>query len=233
MEPATDTSEDPYFTDDGLSDSIAPETDSDALDIAFLQSSFTLAARDGWSRFSLVEAAKNAGLPLEVVRTHYPLKSMLLLRLGRLADESALRDDGAGTLREHLFDLLMRRLDVFQDYREGLRAVMHAVPYDPALGAILTGATLDSIRWVADAAGLDCTGLGGVWRINALGAVWGHALRAWEKDESPDLGSTMAALDTALNKAERFGVLKASARRKLEDATRSSGLPDHELELES
>lgn len=43
----------------------------------------------------------------------------------------------------------------------------------------------------------------------------------------------MAALDTALNKAERFGILKASARRKLEDATRSSGLPDHELELES
>lgn len=224
--------QDPFDTDELASDS-TPELDREAFDIALLQSALSLAGSDGWHRFSLVDAAREAGLPVDAVRSRYPVKALLMLRLGRLADESALRDEGnGGTLREYLFDLMMRRFDIFEEYRTGVRAVLHAVPYDPALAALLAGATVDSMRWLADAAGMDCSGLGGIWRINALTAVWGHALRAWEKDESQDLGSTMAALDQALNRAERLGILKASARRKMDEAMRTTGLPDHELELE-
>lgn len=212
-----------------------PETlDREAFDFALLAAAFDLAARSGWSRLSLVEAAREARLPVETVRARYPFKALLLLRLGRLADESALRDEETGeSPRARLFDLMMRRFDIFQDYREGLRAVLHALPYDPPLAALLAGATLDSVRWLADAAGLDGAGIGGVLRVNALAAVWAHALRAWEKDDSPDLGKTMAALESALDRAERFGVLKPSPRRRMEEAMGRTGVPDHGLELES
>jgi hypothetical protein len=39
--------------------------------------------------------------------------------------------------------------------------------------------------------------------LQGLGAVWLSALRAWEKNESEDLSATMAALDRALDQADR------------------------------
>lgn len=138
---------------------------------------------------------------------------MLLTRLGRIADESALRDDGAGiTVRERVFDLLMRRFDVFQQYREGIRAVLHALPYDPPLAALMAVLTLDTMKWIADVAGVDTEGLRGKIAVNGIAGIWAYTLRAWEKDESLDLSSTMAALDQALDRAERFSLLRPRPR---------------------
>ena len=39
--------------------------------------------------------------------------------------------------------------------------------------------------------------------MRGLIAVWLWTLRAWERDESADLSATMAALDTALGRAEQ------------------------------
>lgn len=57
---------------------------------------------------------------------------------------------------------------------------------------------------MADAAGINTTGLGGLVRVNMVVGIWTHTLRTWEKDDSEDMGSTMAALDQALDKATRF-----------------------------
>ncbi|QEO17115.1 TetR family transcriptional regulator [Acetobacter vaccinii] len=198
--------------------------DTDDFDIALVASALTLAEERGWARVSVVDAARHAGLSLSLARQRFPLQLSILLRLGRMADDVALSDDMAGgSVRERLFDLLMRRLDVFQQYRNGLRAVLRALPFNPAQAVLLGGATLESMRWMADAAGVEATGPAGVVRVGALVGVWTHALRAWEKDENPDMGSTMAALDQALDQAGRFGLFPASAEAA-EDGT--TGLPD-------
>ncbi|GAN52837.1 TetR family transcriptional regulator [Tanticharoenia sakaeratensis] len=208
--------------------------DHEDFDSTLLRAAMDQAANRGWRRLSLVDAARDAGLPPDAVRARFPMKTALLLRLGRMADESALRDDGsAGTLRERLFDLLMRRFDVLQHYREGVRAVLHALPYDPGLTAFLGLATLDTMRWMAEAAGVNTDGLGGIVRINALVGVWTHTLRAWERDDSPDLSATMAALDQALDRAERFGFLKASDHAASIDMPAHAGLADLPLEPEA
>ncbi|WP_459774312.1 TetR family transcriptional regulator [Asaia astilbis] len=208
--------------------------DREEFDLALLEAGFSLAADKGWPRFSLVEAAQQAGLPIDEVRGRFPFRHSLLMRLGRLADESAFRDDGLnGSVRERVFDLFMRRFDVFQQYREGIRAVLQALPTDPGLAVLLGAATLDTMRWMGDLAGVDCAGITGALRLNGLAGAWGFALRAWEKDDSPDLAQTMAALDQALDKAERYGALKPSPNRLLEEATRQTGIPDHSLELET
>ena len=47
-------------------------------------------------------------------------------------------------------------------------------------------------------------GLDGLLRAHGLAGVWLATLRAWTRDGSADLGPTMAALDRALDQAERI-----------------------------
>jgi AcrR family transcriptional regulator len=199
------------------------DMDNDDFDTALVSAALTLAQDRGWSSVTVLAAAREAGLPLPEARRRFPLKASILLRLGRLADDVALADDMlCGAVRERLFDLLMRRLDVFQQYRGGLQSVLRTLPMDPALTLLLGGATVESMRWMADAAGVNANGVLGFVRVNMLVAVWTHTLRVWEKDESPDMGSTMAALDQALDKAGRFGLFPTGA-----DAdTQPDGLAD-------
>ncbi|AOX17808.1 TetR family transcriptional regulator [Kozakia baliensis] len=210
------------------------DTDQEAFDAALLHAVMRRAAESGWRRVSLVDAARTAELPVDEVRARFPFKHMVLIRLGRIADESALRDDGsAGTLRERLFDLLMRRFDVFQQYREGIKSVLHALPYDPPLALLLGAATSDTMDWISRVAGVDIDGLAGKLRLQGVIGIWAYALKAWEKDESRDLSSTMAALDQALDRAERLGVLKATAEHRMRQAEENTDIADHPLELES
>lgn len=193
---------------------------TDHLDTALLASALDIASQKGWASVTMPEAARNAGLDMGEVRKRFPFKTTILFRLGTLADQSALIDDGSSLPpREALFDLLMRRLDVFQQYRNGVIAVLDALPFDPPLVAALGVATLDSMRWIAGAAGIDTTGLRGVIRVQGVTAIWTHMLRSWKSDASEDLGVTMAALEQALSRAERFGLFPAPVETEvLEDA---------------
>jgi ubiquinone biosynthesis protein COQ9 len=182
--------------------------DNDQFDDALLRAAMDRAALYGWGHLTVVDAARDAGIPLDDARRRFPLKAAILLKLGRLADESALVDDGStGTVREKLFDLLMRRFDVLQQYRAGVCAVMRALPFDPMLALVLGGATVESMRWMASAAGLDVSGVAGALRVQGLVGVWTYTLRAWNRDDSEDLSHTMAALDQALDRAARLGNL--------------------------
>src|SRR5205823_2677905 len=103
-----------------------------------------------------------------------------------------------------LFGLLMRRIDVLQAHRAGVLALLAAIPADPLLTLGLAGANLRSMAWMLDAAGVSSAGPAGMLRTKGLLGVWLWTLRAWRGDTDPDLGPTMAALDKALERAERL-----------------------------
>jgi ubiquinone biosynthesis protein COQ9 len=128
----------------------------------------------------------------------------VLLRFGRQADQAALADVPAdGSVRDKLFDLLMRRFDALQAHRPGVTALLRALPSNPPVAVLLACATRRSMRWMLQAAGVSTAGLRGELRIRGLVAVWLWTLRAWERDDSADLSGTMAALDAAMRRAER------------------------------
>lgn len=180
--------------------------DDAQFDTALIGMAMTQAEAVGWPRVSVVEAAREAGLPLERARARFAGTGWILLRLGLLADQAALADtDPLGTTREKLFDALMRRFDALQPYRGGLRSVLRALPLDPGLALMLAADTRNSMRWMAQAAGLDTAGLRGSLRVSGLFGVWVQTVRAWERDDSADLSGTMAALDRALDRAESLG----------------------------
>ncbi len=172
------------------------------LDQALVAAVFSQAALRGWADVNIVEAARDADLPLDRVRARFPGRGAVLLRFGIMADQAALTAGSSEpSPRERLFDMVMSRFDALQPHRAGLLQLMRALRTDPATSLLLYGATLRSMKWLLDGAGIPSTGIVGGLRVHGLLALWLYALRAWENDESPDLSATMAAVDRGLDRA--------------------------------
>jgi ubiquinone biosynthesis protein COQ9 len=178
--------------------------DDVAFDRALIAAFFQLAAQRGWARVNVAAAAREASLPLDQARMRFPARAVVLIRFGRMADQAALAEAPAdGSIRDKLFDLLMRRFDTLQAHRAGVLALLRALPSEPPSALLLACATRRSMRWMLEAAGCTARGLRGELRVRGLVAVWLWTLRAWQRDESADLSATMAALDAVLRRAER------------------------------
>lgn len=170
-------------------------------DRAVIAAVFDQAALRGWKDVSLVEAGQDAGLDLVRLRRRFPSRGAVLMRFGAEADGRALSGVPSGTPRERLFDIVMNRFEALQAHREGVRALLSALPTDPAASMLLYAGTLRSMTWLLEGAGVPATGIAGAVRAHGLLAVWLYALRVWEQDHSPDLSSTMAAVDRGLDRA--------------------------------
>jgi hypothetical protein len=178
--------------------------DDAAFDSALIAAAFQVIAERGWGRLSVADAARSGGLPLARARERFPNRAAVLLRFGRLADQAGLAETPAdGTTRDKLFDLLMRRIDAVQAHRAGVLALLHDLPAHPATALMLALANRRSMRWMLGAAGVPTVGINGELRVKGLLAVWLWTIRTWRTDDSTDLSATMAALDAALQRAER------------------------------
>jgi ubiquinone biosynthesis protein COQ9 len=173
-------------------------------DSALIAAFFRIAVTEGWGGATVVAAARDADAPLGDARARFPSRGAVLRRFGEMADQAALSSAITdGPIRDRLFDLLMRRFDVLQAHRDGVLALLRALPGDPPTAVALACATRRSMRWMLQAAGVPAAGLRGELQVRGLMAVWLWSVRAWERDGSADLSATMAALDTALIRAER------------------------------
>jgi ubiquinone biosynthesis protein COQ9 len=205
--------------------------DNAEFDKALIAAAFQMAAAQGWRRVSVAAAARAAELPLAQARERFPGRAALLLRFGRLADQSALAEvQLLGSVRDRLFDLLMRRIDMLQAHRAGVLALLRALPSEPPTALLLVLATRRSMRWMLDAAGVGARGIRGELRVKGLMAVWLWTMRAWQADDSEDLAATMAALDTALRRAEQaaewLGASDKSGEAAEPSAEGSADTPD-------
>ncbi len=186
---------------------------------------FAQIADKGWHRFSVANAAREAGLPLDAARRQLPCRAAFLLAFGRLADAAAV--EGAspeGATRDRLFDVLMRRIDVLQAHRAGVLALLKGVMFDPSAALLLAAANHTSMGWLLAAAGIDAAGPLGHLRRKGLLAVWLWTVRAWQRDDGEDLSATMAALDQALAQADK--VAGWISRTPPDEAPPSDALPE-------
>lgn len=195
-------------------------------DRALIAAAFTEAGISGWHRLNLAAAARAAGLDAARARLRFPGRCAVLVRFGTLADAAAI--DGADAdapVRDTLFDMLMRRIDVLQAHRAGMLALLRTLPFDPFTASLLAGASLRSMAWMLDAAGIP-RGPVTPLRTKALLAVWLWTVRAWQKDETTDLAPTMAALDEALRRAETAESWLRGRRTTTQDAVEPSPDPE-------
>ncbi len=93
-------------------------------DEALVAAVFAQAGDRGWRSVSLVQAARDAGLDVARTRTRFPSRIAVLMRFGAMADRAALEAaPPSGPIKDRLFDMIMRRIDVLQAHRAGVLAV--------------------------------------------------------------------------------------------------------------
>ncbi len=190
--------------------------DSALADATLITAAFTLGAEKGWRHVTPAAAARHAGLDLTKIRGAYPCTGVILKKFGQMADAFALTGALAeGSVRDRLFDILLRRFDFLQMYRPGVVALMRALPFCPPLAYAMAELNIASMGWLLEGAGVDATGLRGALTKRGLLAVWLYGLRAWADDESQDLTATMAAVDKALARAE--GIVGRFSTRPVSD----------------
>ncbi len=197
----------------------AKPKDPEAIGAACAEAALRLAGTVGWRHVRLEEVADEAGVTLGDLRRVAADKTDLLARFIRhidaevLAEESGFRPEDS--VRDRLFDLLMRRFDALDPYKAGVDSAFQDTLRDPISALRIAPAGVQALGWYLEAAGESADGPIGALRLKGLAAVWLSALRAWFRDESADLSHTMKALDQGLARAEQAaGWLSGRGRRR-------------------
>jgi len=161
----------------------------------------------GWIDLSFAEIAEQAGVPIGEAHGIYSSKGAILTALTRALDERVLAgletDALEGTVKDRLFDLLMRRFDLLKADRAAYRRLMRQLPMTPAEFKALLCQLRRSLSLTLEAAGLSASGIKGALRLQGLTAIYLAGLRAFAGDDTEDLSRTMAEIDKRLSQAER------------------------------
>ncbi len=164
-------------------------------------------AAHGWRDATPAAAGVLAGATTDEVAAVLPDRWSALAAFGRRLDRAALAEaasDRDASVRDRLFALLMARFDAAEDHKAAVRLVGEAARRDPVLAAYLLASLSLSTARIARAAGVETGGWLGPLRVEALAALVMQVSRTWLDDTDTDLAATMKALDTVLERAERW-----------------------------
>lgn len=174
-----------------------------------------LSGEIGWAHVSMAVIAEKAGLTLAELYDVVDDRSDILTLVGRLIDRKVLENmegalDNETPARDRLFDIMMERFDVLNEYRGGILTVLESFHYDPKQAVISCPHLCRSMSWMLEAAGIEVSGIKGAMKVAGLTALYIKTLRVWRSDESVDMAKVMAALDKDLGRVEglalRFGL---------------------------
>ena len=185
----------------------ASGSDRDKIIAAFLE----LLAAKRIEQIGFAEIAEAAGVPLPQLRNEFASTLAILAAHIKSVDRAVLGADLTDVEeeppRERLFDVLMRRLEILKPHREAVASLLHSARRNPPLALALNAMAVRSQQWMLAAAGISASGPRDMLRAQGLAALFGGVLRTWINDEDPGLARTMAALDRALGRGQRFAGL--------------------------
>lgn len=185
-----------------------------------------LAAERRWEDITLTDIALRAGVSLADFRDHFPSKGAVLAgfsrRIDRIVLEGTTSDLIGESAKERLFDVLMRRIDALKPYRDALQNISDWAHSDLTAAAALNGVSVNSMRFMLEAAGIDSEGPVGSLKLQGLALAWNRVLDTWFEDDDPGSSATMAALDRELSRGDRL-VARAEDLQRLTAPLRAVG----------
>jgi AcrR family transcriptional regulator len=159
-------------------------------------------------RIGLAEIAREAGVSLVELRDLFGSTLAILAAQIKETDRTVLAADAADMAeeppRERLFDVLMRRLEVLEPHKAAVRSLTRSASRNPGLAFALNGLAVRSQQWMLTAADIDAAGPRGTVRAQGLAILFASVLRTWVDDDDPGHARTMAALDRALARGQRW-----------------------------
>jgi AcrR family transcriptional regulator len=159
-------------------------------------------------QIGFAEIATGAGVSLGQLRGEFASTLAIFAAHIKATDRTVLVADLSDMAeeppRERLFDVLMRRLEVLAPHRAAVRSLLRSARRNPPLALALNGLAVRSQQWMLTAAAINASGPRGMIRAQGLALLFGSVLSTWVRDDDPGLARTMAALDRALARGQRF-----------------------------
>jgi AcrR family transcriptional regulator len=167
-----------------------------------------LLAEKPFEQIGLAEIAKEAGVSLPQLRGEFGSTLAILAAHIKAMDRAVLGADLSDMadepVRERLFDVLMRRLEILAPHKDAVRSLIRSAGRNPGLAFALNALAVRSQQWMLTAAKIGAAGPRGMVRAQGLAMLFGSVLRTWVRDDDPGLARTMAALDRALARGQRW-----------------------------
>lgn len=170
------------------------------------RAALSLAASGAWREVTLTKLADAANRP---VSDYYGASVGEAVDCVEEAFDRAIGDnldklDPGQSVRDRLFELIMRRFEAMEPHRVAVAAMEQGQDRDPTLIAAAHQRHVRCARWVLAIAGLEADGMTGQARAQGLGVIIGQARAAWRGDGAGDFAKTMASLDRNLRRAEEM-----------------------------
>jgi AcrR family transcriptional regulator len=182
----------------------APTTEREKIIAAFLE----LLAERPFEEIDVAEVAAAAGVSLADLRGEFASTLAIFAAHMKAVDRAVLAQDlsdmAEESERERLFDVLMRRLDALAPHRGATRSLLRSARRNPPLALALNGLAVRAQQWMLAAAGIPASGPRGMVRAQGLAVLFASVLRTWVDDDDEGQARTMAALDRALARGQRF-----------------------------
>jgi AcrR family transcriptional regulator len=162
-------------------------------------------------RIGFAEIARAAKVSLADLRGAFASTLAILAAHMREIDRAVLAGGDADMAeeppRERLFDVLMRRLELLAPHKAAVRSLVRSAARNPGLALALNSLGVRSQQWMLTAADIGASGPRGMLRAQGLAVLFASVLRTWINDDYPGLARTMAALDRALARGQRWSGL--------------------------
>jgi AcrR family transcriptional regulator len=167
-----------------------------------------LLAEKSFEQIGFGEIATRAGITLAELRGRHGSTLSILAAQMKEIDRAVLAgvdpDLADEPPRERLFDVLMRRLDALAPHKAAVRSLARSVARNPGLGLALNSLAVRSQTWMLTAAGINAAGPRGMIRAQGLAMLFAGVLRTFVEDDDEGHAKTMAALDRALARGQRW-----------------------------
>jgi AcrR family transcriptional regulator len=173
-----------------------------------IEAFMTLLAQQSFEEIGVADIAHQAGVSLAELRQIFAAPFGVLAAQIKEIDRQVLAggdpEMAEESARERLFDVLMRRRELLEPHKGAVRSLMRSARRSPALALALNAVAVRSQQWMLAAAGINTGGTRGMLRAQGLAALYASVLRTWIEDEDEGRARTMAALDRALARGQRW-----------------------------
>ena len=170
-----------------------------------IDATLKLAAERDFGDVTLTDIAHQAGISLADFRDLFPSKGAVLGGFNRRIDRKVLEEVGDQSspdpARDRLYYVLRKRLEALEPYRDALASIARWAARDPLMATALNREVVNSMRFMLEAADIDCDGPVGSLKLQGLAFAWKRVI---DDFVAGDIHSALGTLDRELSRGERY-----------------------------
>ena len=169
---------------------------------------FSNIARDGWTKFSLLQFSKTQKISIQDLKTFFRNKDHILERFSKMIDYKVesnidVEEMKSTSNKDNLFELIMIRLEAMQTYKVALRNILSSAKEQPIILKKLSKNIINSLDFYLELSSYYDDTPVDFLKKNVIFFIYSLTFRVWLNDESDDLSKTMAELDKFLSMADK------------------------------